>query len=872
MSLTAGTRVGPYEILSSLGAGGMGEVYRAKDSKLKREVALKVLPADVANDRERMARFQREAEVLASLNHPHIAQIYGLENNALVMELVEGEDLAERLKRGAIPIDEALPIAKQIAEALEAAHEQGIIHRDLKPANVKVRPDGTVKVLDFGLAKAMDAVPGGRDFGPADPLANSPTITSPAMTMRGMILGTAAYMAPEQAKGKAVDKRADIWAFGVVLFEMLTGAPAFAGDSVSDILAEVIKSEPGWSALPAQTPPAVRRLLRRCLAKDPRQRIGDAATARLEIADALSGAGAESPVSPPASRRRERLAWASAVAMAVVAAGVILAPRLRTMPVALVPPPEVRFQIDRALSAGMLSPDGTRVGYRGWDGQQSQFLIRSLASGETKSLPLVSDISGAVSSFWSPDGRSIGFFAGQKLRRIDVESGALQTLADAPTSRGGSWNSDGTILFAPAGNSALYRLPAVGGTPEKVTELVAPEASHRFPQFLPDGRHFVYWVIGPRGIRGTYLGSLEGGRGSFLLDADGPTTFAAPDQVLFIREGVLYTQRLDINAFKMTGEAVTLASGLSTNTTTGWNVTASHTGVIAFRPVADDWQQVQWVDRSGKLLQKIGEPLNHLGEAALSPDGRTIAVGQITHGLSHLWMMEVARGTLTRITSDANRPKWSPDGTRLAFTSGQQDGLLQVYWQRVGDSDAPQLLLKSSEAQNLLDWSSDGQHLLFSSQSPTSARDLWSVRIDGNNRTATPFVRTPAEERAGAFSPDGKWVAYESDETGAGEIFVRAFPGPDLAWRVSTAGGTNPSWRRDGRELYFMSGGQVMAVGVEATAGALKLGAPARLFAMRGSVIAAPDGRRFLVTAGVGDLPTPPLTIIVNSAALRSGQ
>ena len=866
MALLPGTRLGLYEVIAKLGEGGMGEVYRARDTKLDRDVALKILPESFARDPDRLMRFGREAKTLASLNHPNIAAIYGIEERTLVMELVEGEDLSARIARGPIPLDEALPIAKQIAEALEAAHEQGIIHRDLKPANIKVRPDGTVKVLDFGLAKALGPSEGdgfGRRQAEAEASALR-TLTSPAMTMRGVILGTAAYMSPEQAKGRPVDKRADMWAFGCVLFEMLTGAPAFAGDSVSDILAEVIKSEPGWSALPAHTPASVRRLLRRCLAKDPKQRTGDASTARLEIADTLFET--DSAVSPPSSGRRERLAWTAAVAMAVVAAGVILAPRLRPTPAAGIAPPEVRFDIDGALSAGMLSPDGTRIGYRGLDGKQTQFLIRSLASGDTKSLPLVSDVSGAISSFWSPDGTSIGFFAGQKLRRIDVESGAIQTLADAPTPRGGSWNADGIILFAPAGNSALYRLPAGGGTPVKVTELVAPEASHRFPQFLPDGRHFIYWVIGPRDVRGTYLGTLDGGRGSRLLDADGPATFASPDQVLFIREGVLYTQRLDLNALKMTGEAAAVASGLSTNTTTGWSVTASHTGVIAFRPVADDWQQVQWVDRSGKLLQAIGEPLNHLGQGALSPDGRTIALGQITHGLSHLWMMEVARGTLTRITSDANRPVWSPDGTRLAFTSGQQDGLLQVYWQRVGDSDAPQLLFKSSEAQNLLDWSSDDQHLLISSQSPTTARDLWSVRVDGNNRTATPFVQTPAEERAGVFSPDSKWVAYESDETGATEIFVRAFPGPGRAWRVSTNGGTSPFWRRDGRELYYSAGPRVMAVGVNATERTFEAGNPAPLFPLRGNLIATPDGQRFLVSASVGEVQSAPLTIIVNWA------
>jgi len=861
-----GEKLGAYEVIAKLGEGGMGEVYRARDSKLKREVALKVLPADVANDRERMARFQREAEVLASLNHPHIAQIYGIEDNALVMELVEGEDLAERLKRGAIPIDEALPIAKQIAEALEAAHEQGIIHRDLKPANIKVRPDGTVKVLDFGLAKAMGA---------AEPEGSAlqATITSPAMTMRGMILGTAAYMAPEQAKGKTVDKRADIWAFGVVLFEMLSGQRAFGGDEVSDVLVAVLSQDVDLAALPPGTPRSVVWLIQGCLDRDPKNRVRDIGDARLTLMRGNDSLATSAPPRPLPRWRRMR-PWALAGAVTVVAAAAVGWPLLSRTPAKSLAPPEVRFTIDGAVSTGAISPDGTRVAFRQRVGREVLLVVRSLVTGDNKTLPGAAESGSTVlagAHFWSPDGTSIAFFSGQKLKRIDVDSGAIQTLADAPTPRGGAWAPDGTILFAPAGNGPLYRVASTGGAAQVVTTLNASETSHRGPQFLPDGRRFVYWTGGPGAVRGMYLSSLDRPGSTRLLEADGPASLAG-DRVLFVREGVLYAQRLDPGAGKMAGEPIAIASELSANPQALPTVSASQNGVIAYRQDVDDRQQVQWVDRSGTVIERIGETRSGMiGQHYLSPDGGTLAFNQARHGLADVWLLELARGTLTRLAADASNPIWSPDGTRIAFTSGLT-GQLQMYWQKLDGTGAAEIVLSSPEGQNLSDWSPDGRHLLFPTQSATNARDLWSVLVDGPERKPTPFVQSLAEETNGRFSPDGQWVAYTSDETGAVEVFVRPFPGPGRAWRVSTDGGAGAFWRRDGRELYYLSGGQVMAVGVDATAGTLKLGVPTRLFGMRGSIVAAPDGKRFLVVAGVGDLPTPPLTIIVNSAALRSQQ
>jgi hypothetical protein len=517
MALSVGTRLGPYEVTGAIGAGGMGEVYRARDTRLDRDVALKVLPGLFAQDADRLTRFEREAKVLAALNHPNIAAIYGVEDagstHALVMELIDGPTLHEVIGARGMSLDEALPIARQIAEALEAAHAAGVIHRDLKPANIKVRPDGTVKVLDFGLAKAFDST--GASAGEA---ANSPTLTARG-TQLGMLLGTCAYMAPEQARSKPVDKRADLWAFGCVLFEMLTGRQAFTGETVTDILASVVRAEPDWSSLPPGTPRPILTLLRRCLAKDPTQRLADASTARLEIDDAQRDpADAASAASvAPAPRGREPLAWILAAAMTLVALAAVVVSFRRSAPAA-VSAPEVRFEIDEAVGDGVVSPDGTAIIYRA--GAAGQWVIRALASGTSKPIPGLD--SQAYDAFWSPDGRSVAFLAGQKLKRVDVPTGAVQTLAEAPTPRGGTWGPDGTILFAPGGNGPLYRIASSGGNSQPATELRAPQASHRHPIFLPDGRRFLFWVLGPSGVRGEYLGSLDDRRITRLFDADGP--------------------------------------------------------------------------------------------------------------------------------------------------------------------------------------------------------------------------------------------------------------------------------------------------------------------------------------------------------------
>ena len=635
LALTPGTRLGVYEITAQIGAGGMGEVYRATDTNLKRQVALKVLPASVAADADRLARFQREAEVLASLNHPHIGAIYGLEKNAgltaLVMELVDGEDLAERIARGPIPLDEALPIAKQIAEALEAAHDQGIIHRDLKPANIKIRADGTVKVLDFGLAKALDPA-GGRPEDSGPKTQESPTITSPAVTMRGVILGTAAYMSPEQAAGKPVDKRSDLWAFGVVLLEMLTGRPVFTGETVSRVIASVLKSDPDWTGLPADMPAAIRRLLRRCLEKDRKRRLTDAGAARLEIDEALGPPSAvEGAVTAAASSpSRERLAWIVA-AVALLAAAALMVPALRDLRQTPPPePPETRLDLvtpptDDHVSFA-LSPDGRQIIYVGSGDGASRLWLRSLA--RTTAQPLAGT-EGATYPFWAPDSRSVGFFARGALKRLDLAGGAPQTLAPAIAGRGGMWNPDGVILVATSISGPLMRVSASGGEVVAATTLGPQQSSHRWPVALPDGRRFLFYVFGAPATAGIYLGAFDGtaptrltpaGSAGVYLPAgpgpSGPIRQDGPRHAESLREagwllwvlagGRLVAQRLDVSQGALIGEPVTVADGVATSGTLLSAVSVAPTGLVAYRTTGGSRRQLTWVDRSGKALGTLG--------------------------------------------------------------------------------------------------------------------------------------------------------------------------------------------------------------------------------------------------------------------------
>ena len=786
LSLTPGTRLGVYEVTGTIGEGGMGQVFRAHDTRLHRDVALKVLPEAFANDPDRLARFTREAQTLASLNHPNIAHLYGLEESggvrALVMELVEGEDLSQRIARGALPLDEALLVAHQIAEALEAAHEQGIVHRDLKPANIMLKARGaaasraedrllerraaadtdwTVKVLDFGLAKAIEPAAGS-----SPSLSMSPTITTPNMTRVGMILGTAAYMSPEQAKGRAADARSDIWAFGCVLYEMLAHKPPFAGDTVVEILGAIVMSEPDWSALPPTIPLAVVSLLKRCLQRDRNKRMRDIADARFQIEEIPSAPAGPVASAVPPRRGHERLVW---IAVTLALAGALAWSTLytRSTPADM---PEMRLEIASPpgadLSGFAMSPDGRALVFQATADGKTQLWLRPMDS-ETAT-PLAGTENVAVENgsvpFWSPDGRSVGFFAGGQLKRIDIAGGLVQALADAPmNTRGGAWNAGGTILFTRSATEPLYRVPASGGKAVAATEVKAPHLGHRYPHFLPDGRHFLYFAYGPPQSQGVYVGSLDSNETRRLVDAESAPIFAPPDHVLFARQGAVLAQRVNLDTLQTLGDPVPVARQVATPSGTVASValSAAAAGTVAYRANPGE-RQLRWVDRSGRPIGVLGAPdSTQPTEIRLSPDGRMVALTRMVDGNNDVWLMEDARGVRQRFTSDAARefqPIWSPDGNRLVFGSTRM-GVVNLYERPVNGAGPETLLLESSESKNASDWSSDGRWIVYDTQSPATARDLGALPMSGDKKPIA-LTQTAGDEADARFSPDGRWIAY----------------------------------------------------------------------------------------------------------------
>ncbi len=870
MTISTGARLGTYEILGALGAGGMGEVYRARDSNLKRNVAIKVLPESFSHDTERVARLRREAEVLASLNHPRIAAIYDLIEVGtvpfLILELVEGDTLAGRISRGPLTCQDALAIASQIAEALEAAHDRGIVHRDLKPANIKITPDDHVKVLDFGLAKMHAGAAG--DLPQVD--LSTRMVTSP-----GVILGTVAYMSPEQANGAETSRASDMWAFGCVLFEMLAGSRAFEGATTSEVLANVLKTEPDLKRLPAGTPERVRRLLRRTLQKDQRLRLRDMRDARLEIDDVRRDAADTPRATDGRSRRWERLAWTSAVGLLAVIAGVLGVRAFRPTP----PASEIRLDINTppTRSASLaVSPDGLKVVFAGTSEGQSRLWLRSLDSSLTR--PLAGTERG-LAPFWSPDGRSIGFFADGKLKRVDIAGGAPQRLAPGGVPLGGAWNSDGTIIFGINPGGPILRMSADGGEFTAATRLAsAQERGHVHPKFLPDGRHFLFYAIGSPEARGVYVGQLGDLNTTRLFAADGPAVYSATGHLLFIRDGKLWAHSFDPNRLELKGEPFSIE-----NVAPGTAVSASPAGTIAYRtPPADSGQrQLVWIDRSGKIIEKVVYRDTAALGPSLSPDGRRIAVYREKDGNMDIWSYETARRAWDRITFDPGDdiwPLWSHDGASIAFGAVRGlHGVVNLYRRLLSAPEgSEQLLLSTSEAKFPMDFSQDGRLLLYDEIDPKLGSDLWVLPLDGSHKPLA-LVRTEFDEGLAQFSPDGRWIAYQSDKTGRAEIYVRPFPGPGDDVRASIEGGSQARWNSNGQELFYIGADdRLMAVPIRVSpvSKAIEPGIPRGLFgtnvgssvtlAYRQQYVVSADGQSFVLNSAVTEGTASPITVILN--------
>jgi serine/threonine protein kinase len=868
----------------------MGEVYRARDTKLNRDVAIKVLPDAFASDAERQARFHREAQVLAALNHPNIAHIHGYEEStgvcALVMELVEGPTLAERIERGLIPLDETMRVAGQIAEALEAAHEHGIVHRDLKPANIKVRDDGTVKVLDFGLAKltAPAAQGGARDAGSAEerdvPSSTQlPTLLSPTtMTAAGMILGTAAYMSPEQVRGKPIDKRADIWAFGCVVYEMLARRAAFGRETVSESLAAILEREPEWAALPADTPGHLHRLLRRCLQKNVRQRLRDIGDARLDL-----DSTPESPSNPAAvstRRRNNRLIWFALPAVAIVflALGAIAA-SLRARPTSSEPTQLSLFTPGRFFASppsAVISPDGRRVAFVTADNSGTDLLwVRTLADDDARALK---GTESADLPFWSPNSRFIGFFADGKLKKVEASGGPVETLATVSVAPGATWNQDGVILFA-TGRS-LMAVPAAGGTP---TTIVSGSAS--WPHFLPDGHHFLYYAANvPQRQRGVYVGNLDSKDAKLLLETSFEASFAAPGYVLFARDENLMAQAFDPNKLALTGEPSLVAEGVWVANGYGHGVfSAGANQALVFVNAAIANTQLAWFDRHGQPLGTLGAPGRYSDSLPqISPSGESVAVARGPYFAQDIWLLDSHRATETRLTFNpaGNRvPVWSSDGSRLVFLSPRKDGRMRMYAKSANGEGSEELLVDTPNVDQL-DMSPDGRFVVYMTTSADGHFELWVLPLFGDRRPF-PFLRESFNVGQAQVSPDGNWVAYVSNETARDEVYLQRFPMGGGKRQVSMDGGAQPRWRKQGGELYYLAPDKAL-MAVTVTHGAsLELGRPARLFQTRldfqglqgpffmQAYDVSSDGQRFLLNAPPEQSP-PPITVLLNwTARLR---
>jgi eukaryotic-like serine/threonine-protein kinase len=892
MAILPGRRLGPYEILSSIGAGGMGEVYRARDTRLDRIVAIKVLPTHLADRSELRERFEREARTIASLNHPHICTLFDIGQqdgiDFLVMEHLEGETLAQRLLKGSLPLEQVLQYAIEISDALDKAHRKGVTHRDLKPGNIMLTKTGT-KLLDFGLAKLKQEV------APANvQLSQLPTASDP-LTAHGTIVGTLQYMAPEQLEGKEVDARTDIFTFGGVVYEMATGKRAFEGKSQASVISAIMSSHPPpISSLQPMTPPQLDRVVKKCLAKEPEgrwQTASDLTDALKWIADGASQAGVSGPISTGRKGQLSNARLLSSVAATslLVLLGLGAWAYFRRAPDDVLPvrffvsPPEnwsfSELSSSAALSTASIavSPDGHRISFVAVGADRRSLLwVRSLDNLAAQSL---AGTEGAARTFWSPDSRFLGFFVDGKLKKIDVSGGPPITLCDSGAGIGGTWSRDGVIVFGPSLSSGLQKVSASGGVPTTATTLGEGDVGHRRPFFLPDGHHFLYRAAGSEPMAGpVYVSSLDSADRKFLINSDSINVVYSQGYLLFLRETTLMAQPFDVRRLTVTGEAFPIAEKLqTTNTNPPYGVfSASENGVLAYQtgPAAAG-SQLTWFDRTGKQIGVLGDSRLY-GELELSPDQKRASVSSPSQSGTDIWLYDVTRGLPTRFTFGpgiASASIWSPDGSRVVFASTRK-GHYDLYQKASSGAGTEEVLVEDNSEKTPVSWSPDGRFILYSSTGSHPGTDLFVLPLSGD-RKPVPFLQTRFSEGQGQFSPDGRWVAYTSFESGRAEVYVAPFPGPGGKWQISTAGGSSPRWRRDGTEIFFLaSDNALMAAAVNGKASSFQVGAVKPLFQTH--LVGPPheydvsaDGQKFLINSAPqqnGAAPAP-ITVVLNWTA-----
>ncbi len=884
MPLTPGSKLGQYEILAPLGAGGMGEVYRARDTRLARDVAVKALPDEFARDPERLARFEREAKLLASLTHPNMAGIFGIEDvdghRYLILEFVEGDTLAQRLDRGTLSIEDALQIAAQIAAALEAAHEAGIVHRDLKPGNVMITPAGDAKVLDFGLAKSGTGSASASDVN----LTHSPTLTH-QVTGAGVILGTAAYMSPEQARGRAVDKRTDIWSFGCVLYECLTGRQCFAGDTVSDLIARILEREPDWEALPSRTPSRIRSLLRRCLEKDIKRRLRDIGDARIEIEDVISTRESGSGVAHGSrSSRTTRRRFVAATGLIIATATAtwqltMMMNKPASMPATrfeIADDPGMRFNADGVHQA--ISPDGSMIAFVAADSASAPTLwIRSMESLSARPLP---GTELAQQPFWSPDSKYVGYFARQnRLMKIAVDGGQPEFICETTAARGGTWNRDGVIVFSPLSEGPLYRVSANGGESTPITTLDSTETAHRYPYFLPDGKRFLFSALPPHDGKFTiWLGSLDGSERRKVLDNAGTgAVYAAPGHLVYQRDDVLVAVRFDAGKGQVTGEPVPLGDRpLGTGFSGAAPLSVSTNGTLAYLRNVPFATRLVWTDLAGNILSEVPMVPGAYTDVNLAPDGRH-AILKRSDGVfaSDLWSVDLERGVVSRFSYDTGfneNQSWSPDGSRVAYQQAPANSAPCFVVASVGTGAAVQRFMESDDAFKFLSgWTPDGKALVFSRQEPKTRRDIWVLPLDGSD--PWPYLVTPYVEESGEVSSDGRWMLYNSDESGRTEVYVQAYPQGGAKYQVTTGGAFNHGWSKDGTRIYYSEAARwrvVYAVDV-ISQDPFRVGRPHQAGQFPEDMFdaqLAPDGKRLLMLLPNGIIPPQSIAIVQNWPSL----